>query len=323
MIARLAIRFLLLLLLTGATERVAGQNVIPGSPYAPGVNLEPRFPGQPKPVAPSAPPQNPFPPTGGQPINLPDQKVAVQKQEKVVNVDTALAALMRDIGNFSASGSMELWSTNRGKLDVKRFPFIMVVKDGRIRTEVDLRHIPVESEGEENFFATLRQVGIHRIQTITLPQLTTIQVLFPHAQSYVTQGLAFEDIPGVIRFTRMRYGPTQLDKKVYEKFNVTLNYNTGDRVAMEVWEAPEKPGEPAFVRFNREHSAVTVSFANLRRGDVDEKFFKVPVEYQKFAEMGVMLQTVSARFERARTGRTRTTPLVVQPNPDGSFTRRP
>jgi len=307
------------------TADVRAQNTIPGSPYAPGVNLEPQFPGKPRTTAPVNPPQNPFPAANQQPMSLPEQKVEVQQAEKVVNVDTALAALMRDIGNFSASGSMELWSTNRGKLDVKRFPFIMVVKDGRIRTEVDLRHIPIETESEEeNFFATLRQVGIHRIQTITLPQLTTIQVLFPHARTYVTRGLSFEDIPGVIRFTRKRYGPTQLDKTVYEKFNVTLNYNTGDRVPMEVWELPNKPGEPSYVKFLRDQSAVTVSFANLQRGDVDDKYFKVPVEFQKYSDMGVMLQTVSARFERVRTGnRPRKSPLVVQPNPDGSFTRRP
>jgi hypothetical protein len=319
---RPAFRLFLLCLIVGLGAPAAAQNTIPASPYAPGVNLEPGFPGQPAPRTPAGAPANPFPQNNGQPMALPEPKIEMQPQEKVVNVDTALAALMKDIGNFSAAGTMELWSTNANTLDVKRFPFILVVKDGRIRTELDLRNIPVD--GPDDFFATLRQVGIHRIQTITLPQLTTVQVIFPHARSYVTLGLPFEDIPGMIRFTRQRFGPSQLNKKVYEKYNVSLNYNTGDRVPMEVWESNDKPGEPAYVKFNRGGSSVTVSLNTLRRGDVAEEFFKVPVEFQKYSDMGVMLQSVSARFEREKSGRQpRTSPLVVQPNPDGSFTPRP
>lgn len=304
------------------------QTSVPSSPYAPGVNLQPKFPNQPRPQLPASPPQNPFPQATGRPAQVPPQSIEVVEQEKVVNVDTALAALMKDLGNFSASGSMELWSTNRGKLDVNRFPFILVVKDGRIRTEIDLRHIPTGEENRDNLFATLREVGIHRIQTITLPQLTTVQVLFPHAKVFVTRGLSFEDIPGVIRFTRRRYGPAQIDSKVYEKFDVDLNYNTGERVRMEVWELPERPGEPARVKFHRDKSAVTVSFTAVRRGDVAEDFFKVPVDFEKFTDMDLMFQTVSARFTRAQAARTpgapptRSAPLVVRPNADGSFNRR-
>lgn len=313
----------LLLWSLGLTPEAFAQISIPGSPYAPGVQLQQQFPGQPGTRSPAANPGS------AQAAPIPESSTPGQRTEKVVNVDTALAALMKSFGNFTANGSMELWSTNQGKLDVKRFPFTLVVKDGRIRTDLDLRYIASDSQGDDNLFATLRQVGIHHISTITLPKLTTIQVLFPHSKTYITQGLAFEDIPGIIRFTKTRFGPVQLNKKTYDKFNVTLNYNTGDRVPMEVWELPDKPGQPASVKFHRDRSAVAVHFTAIRRGDVAEEFFKVPDGFQKYSDLGVMLQTVSARFERERASRLpggprpRTSPLVIQPNPDGSFNRKP
>lgn len=316
-------------MLCAFVQESAAQTSVPASPYAPGVELQQTFPGKTPMRMPDTPPRNPFPQSDGRPVQIPQQSGVVEKVEKVVNVDTALAALMSSIGNFSANGTMELWTTNSGKLDVKRFPFIMVVKDGRIRTELDLRYIETETSGEENMFTTLRQVGIHRISTITLPQLTTVQILFPHAKTYLTQGLSFEDIPGVMRFTKKLFGPMQLDKQVYDKFDVVLQYNTGDTVPMEVWEIPGKTGEPTYVKFIRDQSAVTVHFASIRKSSVADNLFKVPEGFEKYSDLGVMLQAVSIRFERQRAetmpggARPRTSPLVVQPNPDGSFQRQP
>lgn len=287
-----------------------------------------RLPGQPAPAnplrfnrGPTGAPifESPFR-DPNKPVNLPQQSIQQRRAEKIVNVDTALAKLMKDAGDFFATGTMEFWSTNSGQMEVKRFPFSLSVLEGRIRTELDLRYIP-EVFDKTGTWSTMKQIGINRIVTVTLPRLSTVKVMFPSAESYVTQGLHASDVPSYMRVIKQLVGPENLSKKVYNKYTGFLDYNTGDQIPVEIWQGQTTGSLPEYMKINHKTgNAVTIHLDRVQRGKVPIKMFDTPESYSQYSDMGVMLQTVSARYEQEKTLQM---PPSYRPNSGGIIRARP
>jgi hypothetical protein len=309
-------RMLVLLLFLAAGLPVMAQIRLPGSP-AP---MNPRFV-----PSPQAHFKSPFL-DPHRPVALPTPKVTVTPIPKVVNVDTAIAKLMQSAGDFYATGTMEFWSTNSGKLDVKRFPFSISVLEGRIRTELSLQYIQEEFDKTATW-ATLRQIGIERVVSVTLPRLSAVKVMFPAVESYVSKDLHSADVPAYMRTQKILVGPQKLNDQTFEKFDGALEYSTGDRIPVELWQLPGLESLPSYMKINhKEGSAVTIHLEKIQRGKVPAKLFETPQSYSQYADMGVMLQMVSARYEQEKSmlqppGQRSRSPGVIRARPDGLFPR--
>jgi len=287
-----------------------------------------RLPGQPAPAnplkfdrGPAGRPifESPFR-DPNQPRTLPQPSIQQQRAPKVVNVDTALAKLMKDAGDFFATGMMEFWSTNSGQMEVKRFPFSLSVLEGRIRTELDLRYIP-DVFDKTGTWSTMKQIGINRIVTVTLPRLSTVKVMFPSAESYVTQGLHVSDVPAYMRVVKRLAGQENLGEQVYDKYTGYLEYNTGDQIPVEIWQKPGAGSLPEYLKINHKAgNAVTVHFDRVQKGKVPINWFDTPETYSQYSDMGVMLQSVSARYEQEKVSQM---PAVQRPNAGGIIRSRP
>ena len=243
-----------------------------------------------------------------------------------INVDTALAKIMGSVGDFHAQGWLEFWTTNSGQFDFKQFPFTMQMLEGRIRTELDLSQIPNRFE-KDGTWSTMRQIGIDKITSVTLPKLTTMKIIFPVQQAYVTQGLAQKDAPEHIKLVNhVLVGPERLKDRVYNKYSANLEYLTGNSVPVEIWQDPSGvKNYPAFIKIKQSTSAVSVRFAHLQRGKVPVENFDTPEEYSQYTDMGIFLQGASARYELENSPgmRARTRTKVIIPGANGSFSRPP
>ena len=243
-----------------------------------------------------------------------------------INVDTALAKIMAPVGNFHAQGWLEFWTTNGGQFEIKQFAFTMQMLEGRIRTELDLSQIPKQFE-KDGTWSTMRQIGIEKITSVTLPKLTTMKIIFPKQQAYVTHGLAQKDAPEHIRLVNhILVGPERLNDRVYNKYSAKLEYLTGTSVPVEIWQAPGSTNNhPAFIKIKQASSAVSVRFAHLQRGNVPVDNFDTPEEYSQYTDMGIFLQGASARYELDNSPgmRARSRPKVIRPGANGSFSRPP
>lgn len=241
-----------------------------------------------------------------------------------INVDTALAKIMAPVGDFFAQGWLEFWTTNSGAFDFKQFPFTMQVLEGRIRTDLDLSQIP-KKLNPDGTWSTMRQIGIDRITSVTLPKLTTVKIVFPSQEAYVTKGLAQNDVPEHIKMVnRVLLGPERLKDGVYDKYSANLEYLTGTSIPVEIWQDPGATNNhPAFIKIKQPASAVSVRFARVQRGKVPVENFDTPEDYSQYSDMGIFLQGASARFEQENSPgmRARSRPGVVVPGPNGSFSR--
>ncbi len=239
---------------------------------------------------------------------------------KDVNVDTVLAKFLETQGDFSAFGDMEIRRTNNtGKADYQHFPFTFSVLEGRIRTELDLRNVPKKFDGSGGLSA-LRQIGIGRIVSVTLPQLRSVHVIFPSAESYVSKSLEIEDSPGSMRIEKSLAGREQLNGRPFDKYACNLDFISGDKVPVEMWQVPGATNRPVFLRIHQTGSSVTVRFRIIRPGKIPEELFDTPKEFSKYADMGYLMQAASARHEASQSGRpVRSRPQVIMPNRGGSF----
>ena len=246
--------------------------------------------------------------------------VATDLGPKDVNVDTVLAKFMETQGDFSAFGDMEVRTTNgTSKVDYQHFPFTLSILDGRIRTELDLRNVPKKLDGSGGLSA-LRQIGIGRIVSVTLPELRSTHVIFPSAESYVAKPLAIEDTPTAMQIAKRLVGREHLNGKPYDKYQCNLDFMSGERVPVEIWQVPGTADKAVFLRIRQKGSSVTVRFRVIRPGKVPEELFDTPKEFSKHPDLGYLMQAASARYEASQTGRAvRRGSGITRPSPGGSF----
>jgi hypothetical protein len=273
----------------------------PGTTFKPSVpprTPAPRFSYPPRPVTP--PPVRRAPPRPQQPlsiprnyeeppIQLPSQTVQVVETERPINLDCALAKLLQALDNFSAAGVVEIHSKVDGKPDIRSLPFTLSILGEKIRSDIDLRRID-EGLKTDDEFATMRQIGINQLVTVTIPKLSSYTVLVPEMNSYVNHPLPLPDVPGLIRVGSRISGEDKIHGKLYSKFDLDMVYNTGEVVKVEWWANPNTRDQPEFLKFTREESSIIVRFKAYQLGSPPASSFEVPPDYSKYSEMGLLMQ---------------------------------
>ncbi len=272
---------------------VSAQFAIPARPVSPGRQPVP-VPTTTKPADSSLPGLNSNPaPTG-----IPQQSLTVHAHRNL-NLDTALAKLLEGMKDFMALGDMEILSNDPKNPERHSFVISVNMLDGRIRTELDLRRIRADFD-TTNPFSTFRQIGIHRIVSITLPRQLMTHVMYPSVGAYLSKPLPAADLPGTIRVEKRMVGREQIGGQTLDKYQVFLGYPTGDRQLVELWESTSQRGQPAFVKFDQGNTFISIRFSAFKPGKPPAELFTVPGEYVKYADQGVLLQTVSAKFAKSK-----------------------
>jgi hypothetical protein len=254
----------------------------------------------PTPGAPGFGPQLQPPP----PAPLPTP--SVQVQPRPFNLDTALARLLADLKAVTAMGEFELVITNAGKAEVTKLPLVLHLMEGRARTELDIRSVPVRADFNGPF-TPFRQAGITRLVNLTVFN-TTVRLsyqLFPEVKAYLTQSLSAEELPFLVRLENRPVGPDNLNGLACERSLATLTYPNGDKREARVWRmSPEAGGRPIQVQFDLADALVTVrlkSFQSLaglsaqQTADQVATLFALPPDYKSYPDAGYMLQTLSLR----------------------------
>lgn len=229
-----------------------------------------------------------------------------QVQPRPFNLDTALARLLADLKAVTATGEFELSITNADKVEVTKLPMSLHLMEGRVRTELDIRSVPVRA----NFngpFTPFRQAGITRLVNLTVFN-TTVRLsyqLFPEVKAYLTQPLSAEELPFLVRLESRLLGADNLNGLACERSLATLTYPNGDQREVRVWRmSPEAGGKPIQVQFDLADTLVTVrlrSFQSLaglsaqQTADQVATLFALPLDFKAYPDAGYLLQTLSLR----------------------------
>lgn len=246
----------------------------------------------------------PAPPTVS---TLPFTPPAAQSGVKIVpprgfNLDTALARILNDAKLATAMGEFELSITNAGRVELSRFPLWVHLREGQVRTELDISSAPGHFTATGPF-APFRQEGITRLVNLTVANLSLRKSyqLFPEKQTFVSRDLAAEDMPLLLQLQKQPLGPDTLDGVAAEKWLMTLVYPNGDKRPAEVW---LMNGAPRQIRLSVGDSRLTVRFRETQpvTAPVSKELaiqqahlFELPPNYRAFADVGDMLAMLSAK----------------------------
>ena len=218
------------------------------------------------------------------------------------NLDTALARILTDAKLVSAMGEFELSITNAGRVDLHRFPLWIHLREGQVRTELDITSAPGHF-GATGPFAPFRQEGITRLVNLSIVNLSLRKSyqLFPEKQTFVSRDLAPEDLPLLLQLQKQPLGPDTLDGAAAEKWAMTLIYPNGDKRPAEVW---VMNGIPRQIRLTVGDSRLTVRFREAQPAPAtltkeaalqQAHLFELPPAYRAFADVGDMLAMLSAK----------------------------
>lgn len=274
----------------------------PGRP-----KVQDRLPVPRNPVpAPSAP-AAPAAPMAPSVTTLPVTPPAANSGVRIVppsgfNLDTALARILTDAKLVSAMGEFELSITNAGRVDLHRFPLWIHLREGQVRTELDITSAPGHF-GATGPFAPFRQEGITRLVNLSIVNLSLRKSyqLFPEKQTFVSRDLAPEDLPLLLQLQKQPLGPDTLDGAAAEKWAMTLIYPNGDKRPAEVW---VMNGIPRQIRLTVGDSRLTVRFREAQPAPAtltkeaalqQAHLFELPPAYRAFADVGDMLAMLSAK----------------------------
>lgn len=219
-----------------------------------------------------------------------------------LNLDTALARILSDAKLATAMGELELSITNAGNVELNRFPLWIHLREGQVRTELDITSASGHF-GATGPFAPFRQEGITRLVSLTVANLTLRKSyqLFPEKQTFVSRDLAPEDMPLLLQLQKQPIGPDTLNDEAAEKWAMTLGYPNGDKRPAEVW---IMNGIPRQIRFSVGNSRLTVRFREAQPVAAtvtkelaiqQARLFELPPEYRGFADVGDMLAMLSAK----------------------------
>jgi hypothetical protein len=239
--------------------------------------------------------------TPNQPLpQLPPQSVRVQPRD--FNLDTSLARIFADMKAVTAMGDFELSITNAGKVQVITLPLTLHSIEGRVRTDLDLSSVPVRINDAGPFDA-LRTAGISRVTKLTMSgvNMRLTYQLFPEAKSYVTQPLADEDIPAMIRLEKVSLGKDPANGM--EKFQAALIYITGEKRPFRLWQASTAAPHPSQIQFDLGDTLITIrvrTVESISQNTVATSLFQIPTNFFKFTDMGQLLQFHSAGQTRVR-----------------------
>ncbi len=281
---------------------VAPAQTPPGRP-----KVQDRLPVPRNPVpAPSAP-AAPAAPMAPSVTTLPVTPPAANSGVRIVpasgfNLDTALARILTDAKLVSAMGEFELSITNAGRVDLHRFPLWIHLREGQVRTELDITSAPGHF-GATGPFAPFRQEGITRLVNLSIVNLSLRKSyqLFPEKQTFVSRDLAPEDLPLLLQLQKQPLGPDTLDGAAAEKWAMTLIYPNGDKRPAEVW---VMNGIPRQIRLTVGDSRLTVRFREAQPAPAtltkeaalqQAHLFELPPAYRAFADVGDMLAMLSAK----------------------------
>lgn len=267
--------------------------LVPPAKSVPPPALPPSFKPTIAPVAPVRP--APAPPAPGKlPAPTPGPSVTVNAPVRgQLTLETTLARLLQALGDFTATGDLEIQTGEGAGLQRQLFPVTLQMLAGRLRLELSLRHVKTDQlEGGE--FTVLRQVGVDRVVTIALPHLRVQHLVYPAIGSYVTQSLPDEALPSGYRLDRQLVGPESLQGKTFNKYRLTMTHLFKDvRQSVDWWETV--PHQPAFLKMAVGGALISIRFRDIARQKPQPELFEVPIEFFKHPDRATLLVAATRR----------------------------
>lgn len=203
-----------------------------------------------------------------------------------------LVKLFGDHKAFSAT--LEFQVTEGGQGEAMTLPGRLAFQDGNTRFEMDLANAR-GGKIPPNAAAQMKQMGMDKMVTLSLPEKKVSYLLYPGLEAYVQ--LAVEQSGASLNDADFEMKVTEIGKDKIEghdciKNKVVVTSKEGTKHESTVWNAEDLEGFPVRIETTEEGNLVVLLFKGVALSKPDASDFTPPSGYTRYDNMMDMMEKV-------------------------------
>ncbi|NQU10469.1 hypothetical protein HQ590_06755 [bacterium] len=204
--------------------------------------------------------------------------------------DQQLARIFGADRSFTATASMSVLD-RKGKV-VHAAELQYAVRDGRVRTEIDLTRMKADGKRAEGA-AQMASFGMERIIQIVRPDKNLTWMVYPGLRGYcatpLSAGPAGTNAAPAI--TRTELGNETIDGHPCVKSKITILEPAGQQHEVLVWEATDLDRFPIQTQVQAGKDTMVTRFRDIKMDQPNANLFEVPPGYKEYRSIQEMMMS--------------------------------
>lgn len=196
------------------------------------------------------------------------------------------AAMMRLFGKnaaFSSKAEMKVVQSGRNV----SMTMEMAVLEGKMRSEIDMGNMK-GSEMPPQAMAMMKQMGMDKIVSLSLPADDKVYIIYPNLKSYAEMPMPKEEAAAAKKEAKIE--KTELGKETVEghpcvKNKVVITDDENKSHEMLVWNATDLKDFPVKMTMKENGAAIEVLYKDVKFAKPDAKLFEAPKDFKKYESM--------------------------------------
>ncbi|HMO65590.1 MAG TPA: hypothetical protein PKE47_10290 [Verrucomicrobiota bacterium] len=214
--------------------------------------------------------------------------------------NAALARLYADAPPFSADCTMTVTPTNRAGMRPVTVPMKFLVRDGRLRLDLDLSRVQ-GADIPADQLRSLRQLGMIRMNTVVFADARRMLISYPDlkASAYLELPPGAMPDPATLRLEARPDGEERLGGEAATRERITLTEPDGTPLTGTLWRSPRQSNLPVKVALNDADGVVTIELKGLRlQPPPGPEEFGIPAGFREFPSLEALTQEAMRRTEK-------------------------
>lgn len=197
--------------------------------------------------------------------------------------------------NRAFTGTAEMRMLQKNETETMRVTVVTDFLDGKERSEMDMSEmkssmLPAEAA------ASLKQLGLDKMVTITRPEEQKTYMIYPGLQSYVVMPVEKADTQTDLKIEKSSLGKETIDGKECTKSKLVFTDPKGEKFEAIVWNATALKDFPIQTRMILKDAVVVNRYQEVKFTKPEASRFEVPTKYKKYDSIQGMMAGVMAKI---------------------------
>jgi hypothetical protein len=209
------------------------------------------------------------------------------------------AAMTKLFGNLTAfSAQSEVRVLGKDQKEIITTPMRFALLDKKIRVEVDTSQVK-NKDMPAAALASMKQLGMDRVISVTRPDKRATYIIFPRVQSYVNVVLSKEDAEAFEKNPKIEktaLGKETIDSHPCVKNKVVITDAQGQKNEATVWYATDLKDFPVQVQTADKENTMVMHYRDIQLARPDAKLFAPPAGFTEYKDVQQLMQAAMKKM---------------------------
>ncbi|MCU0786024.1 MAG: DUF4412 domain-containing protein [Verrucomicrobia bacterium] len=211
-------------------------------------------------------------------------------------INAALTKLFGEITAFSAKADVQV--LGKDQKEKVSTPMNFALLDNKMRVEIDMTQMK-NKDVPAAAAASMKQLGMDRIISITRPDKKATHIIFPGLQSYVNLPLSKEDAEMFEKDPKIEktaLGKETIDGHPCVKNKIVITDANGQKDEAILWNATDLKGFPVQIQTKEKDDIVMLRYKDVKLIRPDAKEFETPASFKEYGDVQALMQGVMMKM---------------------------